>query len=170
MQGDLASPCAAPPLGRVLRLYGHGPSPGSPRCAPERDPLARHPLLRFRCRCPGAVREKRQGRPAVASAARPLESALWGGLKDRARPAARVLDPTPPCFRVLRCALHGPFARLPPLLFPVAWLPGPCGSQRLLLFPLAARLGELVDRILFERQPAQAPLPLDPEILEMLPS
>jgi hypothetical protein len=32
------------------------------------------------------------------------------------------------------------------------------------------RLGELVDRILFERQPAQAPLPLDPEILEVLPS
>jgi hypothetical protein len=32
------------------------------------------------------------------------------------------------------------------------------------------RLGELLDRILFERQPAQAPLPLDPEILEMLPS
>ena len=39
----LASPCAAPPLGRVLRRYGHGPSPGSPGCAPERDPLARHP-------------------------------------------------------------------------------------------------------------------------------
>ena len=32
------------------------------------------------------------------------------------------------------------------------------------------RLGELLDRILLERQPAQAPLPLDPEILEMLPS
>ncbi len=32
------------------------------------------------------------------------------------------------------------------------------------------RLGELLDRILFERQPAQPPLPLDPEILEMLPS
>jgi hypothetical protein len=31
------------------------------------------------------------------------------------------------------------------------------------------RLGELLDRILFERQPAQVPLPLDPEILEMLP-
>ncbi len=31
-------------------------------------------------------------------------------------------------------------------------------------------LGELLDRILFERQPAQAPLPLDPEILGMLPS
>ena len=29
-----ASPCAAPPLGRVLRRYGHGPGPGSPRCAP----------------------------------------------------------------------------------------------------------------------------------------
>jgi len=27
------------------------------------------------------------------------------------------------------------------------------------------RLGELLDRILFERQPAQAPLPLDPENL-----
>jgi hypothetical protein len=31
------------------------------------------------------------------------------------------------------------------------------------------RLGELLDRILFKRQPAQAPLPLDPAILEMLP-
>jgi hypothetical protein len=31
------------------------------------------------------------------------------------------------------------------------------------------RLGELLDRILFERQPAQVPLTLDPEILEMLP-
>jgi hypothetical protein len=36
--------------------------------------------LRFRCRCPGAVRENRQGTPAVALAARPLESALCGGL------------------------------------------------------------------------------------------
>jgi hypothetical protein len=31
------------------------------------------------------------------------------------------------------------------------------------------RLGELVDQILFERQLAQPPLPLDPEILEVLP-
>jgi len=31
------------------------------------------------------------------------------------------------------------------------------------------RLGELVDQILFERQVAQPPLPLDPEILEELP-
>lgn len=31
------------------------------------------------------------------------------------------------------------------------------------------RLGELVDQILFERQAAQPPLPLDPEILEVLP-
>jgi hypothetical protein len=31
------------------------------------------------------------------------------------------------------------------------------------------RLGELLDQNLFERQPAQGPLPLDPEILEMLP-
>jgi hypothetical protein len=31
------------------------------------------------------------------------------------------------------------------------------------------RLGELVDHILFERQVAQPPLPLDPEILEVLP-
>jgi hypothetical protein len=28
----------------------------------------------------------------------------------------------------------------------------------------------LLDRILLQRQPAQAPLPLDPEILETLPS
>jgi hypothetical protein len=31
------------------------------------------------------------------------------------------------------------------------------------------RLGELVDQILFERQVDQQPLPLDPEILEVLP-
>jgi hypothetical protein len=31
------------------------------------------------------------------------------------------------------------------------------------------RLGELVDQLLFERQVAQPPLPLDPEILELLP-
>jgi hypothetical protein len=31
------------------------------------------------------------------------------------------------------------------------------------------RLGELVDQILFERQVAQPPLPLDPKILEVLP-
>jgi hypothetical protein len=31
------------------------------------------------------------------------------------------------------------------------------------------RLGELVDQLLFERQVAQPPLPLDAEILEVLP-
>jgi hypothetical protein len=31
------------------------------------------------------------------------------------------------------------------------------------------RLGELVDQILFERKVAQPSLPLDPEILELLP-
>ena len=49
------------------------------------------------------------------------------------------------------------------------------GSQALVdlsdccCFRSLPRLGELLDRILFERQPAQAPLPLDPEILEVLP-
>ena len=49
------------------------------------------------------------------------------------------------------------------------------GSQALMdlsdccCFRSLPRLGELLDRILFERQPSQAPLPLDPEILEMLP-
>ncbi|WP_411875656.1 hypothetical protein [Vulcanococcus limneticus] len=49
------------------------------------------------------------------------------------------------------------------------------GSQALVdlsdccCFRSLPRLGELLDRILFERQPAQAPLPLDPEILEKLP-
>jgi len=49
------------------------------------------------------------------------------------------------------------------------------GSQALMdlsdccCFRSLPRLGELLDRILFERQPAQAPLPLDPEIHEMLP-
>jgi hypothetical protein len=31
------------------------------------------------------------------------------------------------------------------------------------------RLGELVDQILFDRQVVQPPLPLDPEVLEVLP-
>ena len=31
------------------------------------------------------------------------------------------------------------------------------------------RLGEPVDQILFERQVAQPPLPLDPEVLKVLP-
>ena len=68
-----------------------------------------------------------------------FHSAGW--LKDRARPAARVLNPAPPCCRVLRCALHGPLAPVPPLLSPVAWLPGLGGAERLLLFPLPAAAG-----------------------------
>jgi hypothetical protein len=49
------------------------------------------------------------------------------------------------------------------------------GSQALVdlsdccCFRSLPRLGELVDRILFERQVAQPPLTLDPEILEVLP-
>ena len=48
------------------------------------------------------------------------------------------------------------------------------GSQALVYlsdcccFRSLPRLGELVDQILFERQVAQPPLPLDPEILEVL--
>jgi hypothetical protein len=37
-----------------------------------------------------------------------------GGLKDRAKPAARVLDPAPPCCRGLRCSPHSPLTYLPP--------------------------------------------------------
>jgi hypothetical protein len=44
---------------------------------------------------------------------RPGPPTLRGGLKDRARPAARVLDSAPPLGGVLRCALHGTHA-LPP--------------------------------------------------------
>ena len=49
------------------------------------------------------------------------------------------------------------------------------GSQALVdlsdccCFRSLPRLGELVDQILFERQVAQPPLPMDPEILEVLP-
>jgi hypothetical protein len=49
------------------------------------------------------------------------------------------------------------------------------GSQALVdlsdccCFRSLPRLGELVDQILFERQVSQAPLPLDSEILELLP-
>ena len=48
------------------------------------------------------------------------------------------------------------------------------GSQALVdlsdccCFRSLPRLGEVVDQILFERQVAQPPLPLDPEILEVL--
>ena len=70
---------------------------------------------------------------------------LRGGLKDRARPAAR------------RSSLHS------------------LGSQTLVdlsdgcCFRSLPRLGELVDQIHFERQVAQPPLPLDPQVLEVLP-
>ena len=49
------------------------------------------------------------------------------------------------------------------------------GSQALVdlsdccCFRSLPRLGELVDQILFVRQVVQLPLPLDPEILEVLP-
>ena len=49
------------------------------------------------------------------------------------------------------------------------------GSQALVdlsdccCFRSLPRLGEVVDQILFERQVAQPPLTLDPEILEVLP-
>ena len=49
------------------------------------------------------------------------------------------------------------------------------GSQALVdlsdccCFRSLPRLGELVDQILFERQVVQPPLPLDSEILEMMP-
>ncbi len=93
-----------------------------------------------------------------------------GGLKDRARPAARVLDPAPPC---CLCPALRPFmahshqsrrSNLQSL-----------GSQALVelsdccCFRSLPRLGELVDQILLERQVAQPPLQLDPEVLEVLP-
>jgi hypothetical protein len=49
------------------------------------------------------------------------------------------------------------------------------GSQALVdlsdccCFRSLSRLGVVVDQILFERQVGQPPLPLDPEILEVLP-
>jgi hypothetical protein len=49
------------------------------------------------------------------------------------------------------------------------------GSQALVdlsdccCFRSLPRLEELVDQILFERQVVQPPLPLDPEIIEVLP-
>ena len=49
------------------------------------------------------------------------------------------------------------------------------GSQALVelsdccCFRSLPRLGELVDQILFERQVVQPPLPLDPQVLELLP-
>ncbi len=49
------------------------------------------------------------------------------------------------------------------------------GSQALVdlsdccCFRSLPRLGELVDQLLFERQVSQPPLPLDPQVLEVLP-
>jgi hypothetical protein len=45
----------------------------------------------------------------------------------------------------------------------------PWWAERLLFIRSLSRLGEVVDQILFERQAAQPPLPLDPKILEVLP-
>jgi hypothetical protein len=75
-----------------------------------------------------------------------------------------------PDARVLRCALHGPLAPFPPLQSPVTWFQALVDLSDCCCFRSLPRLGELVDQILFERQPAQAALPLDPEILEVLPS
>jgi len=47
--------------------------------------------------------------------------------------------------------------------------PRPWWAERLLFIRSLSRLGEVVDQILFERQVAQPPLPLDPKILEVLP-
>ena len=92
-----------------------------------------------------------------------------GGLKDRARPAARVLDP--PRSAVGSCAApfmaHSHQSRRSSLQS--------LDSQALVdlsdccCFRSLPRLGELVDQILFERQVALQPLPLDPEILGVLP-
>jgi hypothetical protein len=68
------------------------------------------------------------------------QASPWCGAASRIGPGplrGSLTSPRPDAC-VLRCALHGPFAPLPPLLSPVAWLPGACGSERLLLFPLAA--------------------------------
>jgi hypothetical protein len=100
-----------------------------------------------------------------------------GGLKDRARPAARVLDPAPPLGRVLRCAPLWPTHTSPAAPISSRLAPRPWSSFRCRLtvdlsdcccFHSLPRLGELVDQILFERQVALPPLPLDPEILEAL--
>jgi hypothetical protein len=100
---------------------------------------------------------------------RPGLSMVRGGLKDRARPAVRVLDP--PRSAVGSCAApfmaHSHLSRRSSLQS--------LGSQALVdlsdccCFRSLPRLGELVDQILFERQVALPPLPLDPQVLEILP-
>ena len=85
-----------------------------------------------------------------------------GGLMDRARPALMPVSCAAPFMAHSHVSRRSYLQSL--------------GSQALVdlsdccCFRWLPRLGELLDRILFERQPAQAPLPLDPEILEMLPS
>jgi hypothetical protein len=101
-----------------------------------------------------------------------------GGLKDRARPAARVLDPAPLLGKVLRCAAMG-LSHICSHVHPHTcrhrrWIGG--SSTRFLLvlseasyFHSLPRLGELVDQELFERQSAAPVLPLNPELEKLVP-
>ena len=100
-------------------------------------------------------RERFHRLPGSPEGLRPGPSTLRGGLKDRARPTTRVLDPAPPLGRVLRCAamalshvcshVHPHTCRHRP------WIGG--SSTRFLLalseaccFQSLPRLGELVDQ------------------------
>ena len=107
---------------------------------------------------------------------RPGPPTLRSGLKDQARPAARVLDPAPLLGRVLRCAAMA----LSHVCFHAnahrhrRWIGG--SSTRFLLslseaccFQSLPRLGELVDQELFERQSAAPALPVNPELEKLVP-
>jgi hypothetical protein len=122
-------------------------------------------------------RERFHQRLGSPTGLRPGPPTLRGGLKDRARPAARVLDPAPLLGRVLRCAamaLSHVCSHAHPHLLRRRWIGG--SSTRFLLalseaccFHSWPRLGELVDQELFERQSAAPALPVNPELEKLVP-
>lgn len=117
---------------------------------------------------PDPVREPLPPAPGFRPKAPPRPPTLRGGLKDRARPDPRVLDPAPPLGWVLRCAFYGLLPRSsahpsPPL----------AGELRhRFLFSLGeacaelclARLERLVEEVLYERLKDEPPVPLHPDL------
>ncbi len=104
---------------------------------------------------------------------RPGPPTLRGGVKDRARPAARVLDPTPLPGRVLRCAAMAK-SHTHPHAHRRLWLQG---SSTWLLLSLSEaccskslpRLGELVEEVLYQRWRDLPPVQMDPVLEVLLP-
>ncbi len=122
-------------------------------------------------------RERFHQRLGSPTGLRPGPPTLRGGVKDRARPAARVLDPAPLLGRVLRCTAMA-FSLVRSHVHPHTchrrWIGG--SSTRLLLALSEAccsqslpRLGALVDQELFDRQSAAPALPVNQELEKLVP-